>query len=200
MGDLTEPQIGPEVEPRPDEDLGQYLLRLRIDISEFLGRRVTLQEVTDNIPTYYSPRQHFSKQWLSALEQNTFTNPGGDKLRALAAAYSNILEENLLKKKVQPEWLLRLANLRPELPRIVEGRPGSSLNELVNDRKVMSVAAALFTLKELGREQEFNFLADLVRTYLHRYDPNWQNRRVFRENERFIHFLEFKDEQNLSTD
>jgi len=79
---LAQPSEPPKdldaLRPRQDETLSQYVSRL-CQTRGLLTHRVA--QMTSHLP----PQQRLSSTWLMGLMNETIHEPGGDKLRTLAA-------------------------------------------------------------------------------------------------------------------
>ena len=77
---------------QPDETIGAYLKRLRKSASQVQGKTVTLNQMSQmSQRPPAAPPEQFTSAWLSMAEADRYKQIGGDKLRALATLYSELL-------------------------------------------------------------------------------------------------------------
>jgi hypothetical protein len=153
--------------PLPGETIGRYLRRLREAAGQVNGRPVRLETVvalTEELPQ----PQRLTIPWLSKVETDEVGQPGGDKLRTVAAAYSH-----LLKKTIQPEWLLKLCGY--EVGEAIDEQPTTEREStwvtLFENSDVLTFLDAARQLLEIGHPEDVAWAATTAKRLLEAHAP-----------------------------
>ena len=157
------------VEPRPDETIGAYLKRLREIAGQVQGKAVTLNQLSKMSQRQpAAPQEQFTKAWLSMAESDRYKQIGGDKLRALAVIYSE-----LLRVSIPAEWLLGKAGFPP-----AEAAPKKpdrdTLEQMLQHDDILALVGICGQLVEMGYDEDVRLLVRFAQRYLYAHNPDAQ--------------------------
>ncbi len=128
--------------PYPDENIGLYLKRLRTMAA------VSMQAVAKKSKDH---PQNFTRVWLSKAERGDYQQVGAERLRTVAAIYSD-----LLGRTIQVEWLMSLAGYEVKEPETLTEE--DELLQLLKNDHLRGLLTAAAKLIELGHPEDIRFL------------------------------------------
>jgi len=158
--------IEEKYQPRDDESIGVYLKRLRKEAGQVQGKSVTLSQMSQmSQRPPAAPQEQFTSAWLSMAEADRYSQIGGDKLRALAAIYSE-----LLRVSIPAEWLLKKAGFT--VSNIGQIQPDRSvLEEILQHDDILALISICGQLIEMGYNEDVRLLVKFAQRYLQAHDP-----------------------------
>jgi transcriptional regulator with XRE-family HTH domain len=157
------------LEPRPDETIGVYLKRLRQAAGQAQGKPVTLNQLSQmSQRPPAAPQEQFTSAWLSMAESDRYKQIGGDKLRALAAIYSE-----LLRVTIPAEWLLGKAGFSPAEAGL--NKPDlDAVDQLLHYDDILALIGICGQLIEMGYNEDVRLLVRFAQRYLYAHNPDAQ--------------------------
>ena len=153
-------------QPRPEETIGGYLKRLRNSAGKTQGKAVSLNQLSQmSQRPPAAPQEQFTSAWLSMAEGDRYKQIGGDKLRALAAIYSELLHTT-----IPADWLLRKAGFQSTEPTTHAAE--DTLEHLLQQEDILALVDICGQLIRLGYKEDVRLLVRFAQRYLHAHNPD----------------------------
>ncbi len=167
--------------PKTDEALGPYLKRLRTMAGVSMGQAAKLSA---------GRPQSFTTAWLGKVEKGGYEQVGGERLRTLAAIYSDQLGTT-----IPAEWLLALAGYEVQEP--VPPGEDDELLQLFKNNDARALVAAVGKLIELGHPEDVRFLLISAQRFISARSPHLDLEDIYSDPLLSDHVKKFLKEMGL---
>ena len=179
-------------QPRSNETIGAYLKRLRHLAGQTQGKPVTLNQLSQlsqRLST--APQEQFTAAWLSMAEADRYQQIGGDKLRTLAAIFSE-----LLRTPIPAEWLLNKAGFTmPDPPPVEPDR--DVIDRLLQHDDILALIGICGQLIEMGYDEDVRLLVRFAQRYLRAHRPEAQPGDLFDDPHLSAHMQKYMEALGL---